>query len=972
MRKVLRSVMLAVLSIVASVSFAQDPIVFDFSNAETYGYENPESGKFTQVENASTLSSDKIVITANFESGNGLRFFCNNTDQVSLRAYIGAKFTVATKDGSYIKNIEFAGSNIATNYLTAPGYDGKTWNGGNASVEFTCVKSTVIIDKITVTLLPEGENPEPAVDLTNTLETAYTVTEANAFITEGKGLETPVYVKGRISEIKDLSLSYGNATYTITDDAAVIDVFRGLSLKGEKFTKEDEIKVGDEVVVYGKLVNFNGTYEIAQNNQIVSLNGKTEPDPEELEPVVTVGHGTEEDPYTIADAIALHAGKQTPEEKVWVKGFIGGNVNTGDGSLLVPASAEEASESNLALIDGGLCMPIQLISGNKVREALNLKKNFELIGTECAIYGNIETYCKVAGLKNTTNYQLFNAPSGDELPEGCTPGSIQDFTAEWNIGADGANNVTMSFVTPDFMINPMWEREPMTANITKIVISRSITNMAEYEEIHTIEKPAKGESITWTDTNVPFGSYDYMITVYVGETADWGSSNPVIVGQVPADIEFGMFSATISEKNDYTVILQVTLPTTNSMGEPLTMPITKVEFGELGPMSFEPEVIYTETDSEILLPGETLMYIIENATDGLHSYSVQVYTEAGSCWPANADIFVGKDQPGMVMDLTAEETTEGVLVKWEAPMEGLNGGSMGNIDDITYTVKRGTSEYDENAVVIAEDIKDLSVLDKVNFTEETKFVYIVTAKSPYGEGYPCVSNELVMGPASVPPFYENFDVVGEYGYTSPEHASWSKGDYSDWYNGWQFGQYAVVDGNDIMPYNGTGLLYAYYDAWMNHDCWEEFVSGNIDFSNATAPTMTFWLYDIAKGGSDVTLTVKTIKDGEDGPVVTDAAVIAMGNAEKDGWRQITVDLSAVAFAPKAKVCFHSESVGTNSFAVLIDAIAITATPEDETGINGIASAQDAKRSASFNLMGQRVQKNAKGIIIVDGKKILNK
>jgi len=121
-----------------------------------------------------------------------------------------------------------------------------------------------------------GGGDTPVVD--NSPEHPMTVAEANAFITAGEGLDAKYYVKGIISEIKEVSTSYGNATYFISDDGKTegqLEIFRGYSLGGEKFTSETEIKTGDEVIVYGQLVNYNGTYEFTTGSQIYSLNGKT-------------------------------------------------------------------------------------------------------------------------------------------------------------------------------------------------------------------------------------------------------------------------------------------------------------------------------------------------------------------------------------------------------------------------------------------------------------------------------------------------------------------------------------------------------------------------------------------------------------------------------------------------------------------------------------------------------------------------
>lgn len=90
--------------------------------------------------------------------------------------------------------------------------------------------------------------------------------------------DTDYYVKGKVSAIKEISPSFGNGTYSITSEGSNVsfDIYRGYYLNGEKFTSEDQLKVGDEVVVCGKFVNFKGnTPQMAQGGKIVSLNGQT-------------------------------------------------------------------------------------------------------------------------------------------------------------------------------------------------------------------------------------------------------------------------------------------------------------------------------------------------------------------------------------------------------------------------------------------------------------------------------------------------------------------------------------------------------------------------------------------------------------------------------------------------------------------------------------------------------------------------
>ncbi len=139
-------------------------------------------------------------------------------------------------------------------------------------------------DQIEAPVDPDPEDPDPKPEVPTvgegTLASPYTVADALALIANAAHDETAeVYVGGVITSITEVSAEFGNATYIISDSASAnneLTVFRGKYLKGEKFTSEDQIKVGDEVILQGKLINYKETTpELAQNNKIVSLNGVT-------------------------------------------------------------------------------------------------------------------------------------------------------------------------------------------------------------------------------------------------------------------------------------------------------------------------------------------------------------------------------------------------------------------------------------------------------------------------------------------------------------------------------------------------------------------------------------------------------------------------------------------------------------------------------------------------------------------------
>ncbi|RGW67517.1 hypothetical protein DWV60_08755 [Segatella copri] len=145
---------------------------------------------------------------------------------------------------------------------------------------FDCQKgsSNGLIQVSKIAYYKVGDAPE-IVDITNTAETAYTIAKAKELIDAGKGLSESVYVKGIVSQASEsLNDTYGSLSYYISDDGKTeneLQVYGGLSFKGEKFTSVDDIKVGDVVVVYGKLKKFKTTYELDLNNTLISLNGQT-------------------------------------------------------------------------------------------------------------------------------------------------------------------------------------------------------------------------------------------------------------------------------------------------------------------------------------------------------------------------------------------------------------------------------------------------------------------------------------------------------------------------------------------------------------------------------------------------------------------------------------------------------------------------------------------------------------------------
>lgn len=173
---------------------------------------------------------------------------------------------------------------------------------------------------------PDTPGGEPAGE--GTLEDPYNAAKALqlAKALDENGKIENVYVKGKVIAVNEFSTQYGNATYTIGDSegGVTFSIYRGKGLNGEKFTSEDQLQVGAEVVVLGTLVNFKGnTPQMTSGSQLVSYNGQGG--------TVTPGggdtpsgEGTLESPYNAAKALDL--AKALDEngkiENVYVKGKV--------------------------------------------------------------------------------------------------------------------------------------------------------------------------------------------------------------------------------------------------------------------------------------------------------------------------------------------------------------------------------------------------------------------------------------------------------------------------------------------------------------------------------------------------------------------------------------------------------------------------------------------------------------------------
>ena len=137
-------------------------------------------------------------------------------------------------------------------------------------------------DTVTVTYEDKSDtyaivvNPQTAEK--GTLENPYTAAEAKEVAlgltetTDSKDVKEtagPVYIKGTVSSFAEAFSSYGN--YSFWMDGNNFEVWRILNGVDKAKFEENDIAVGDEVIICGKIMNFKGTAENTTDAYVYSV-----------------------------------------------------------------------------------------------------------------------------------------------------------------------------------------------------------------------------------------------------------------------------------------------------------------------------------------------------------------------------------------------------------------------------------------------------------------------------------------------------------------------------------------------------------------------------------------------------------------------------------------------------------------------------------------------------------------------------
>lgn len=259
------------------------------------------------------------------------------------------------------------------------------------------------------TVVSKGESGEGE----GTLESPYNVAKALSLISSGANdPDAEVYIKGKVSQIDGLNPQYSSLTYYISDDGSTtgqLQVYGGLYLNGEGFTSEDQLKVGDEVVIRGKLTKHYDTPEVGTNSVLISINGQGG---------TVAGDGTEANPYSASQALDLIKSEQfDADAKYYVKGII---------SKVEKFDDRYSSITYYISDDGSSTNELQIYSGKSFNGEGFSSINDLKVGDEVVVLGEFKLFNGTPEVNMNSEIISLNGQTGEGGSTGGSGVTISD------------------------------------------------------------------------------------------------------------------------------------------------------------------------------------------------------------------------------------------------------------------------------------------------------------------------------------------------------------------------------------------------------------------------------------------------------------------------------------------------------------------------------------------------------------------
>ena len=231
---------------------------------------------------------------------------------------------------------------------------------------------------------------------------------------------------------------------------------------------------------------------------------------------------------------------------------------------------------------------------------------------------------------------------------------------------------------------------------------------------------------------------------------------------IPSSAENLIFDFNNSE---LTGKITFTLPTTDVEGSPLE-----------GELTYGLSVDNDTPLEGVGQPGEVVSYTVSELSEGMHMFVITVSNDAGKAIPLNVDKYIGMDAPAAPIDVVATVEGNSVVLTWNMPETGKNGGYVDK-SQLYFNIVR---HYDN--ATIGVDIQGNSFTDTFKDTSLRACRYEIIPRIGNYVGNSAFSEDITIGEYMNVPFEHNLANIGDYKLYTVFDANYDK-------DTWLFGLY---------------------------------------------------------------------------------------------------------------------------------------------------------------------------------------
>lgn len=488
-----------------------------------------------------------------------------------------------------------------------------------------------------------------------------------------------------------------------------------------------------------------------------------------------------------------------------------------------------------------------------------------------------------------------------------------------------------TITTPTECRNSDWDYFDIE-HIDKLVLYREAENWWDDGiEVNVWTEVQPGTEYVYEDRDESLkkgAEYTYYAVAYIGEKAGSNGYAYVTLGITPVTPDYPVLEPTgIGAPVTVTYTCPELLYQKDYWSDPEPMPegitydaitLTRSSNGE--------EVVVDRHDNP--QPGEQFVYVDTDAPDGTVVYRVKTSTFAGESGDATSRIFLGYDYPAAPSGLKATEQDGKVVVTWEAPQKGYNGGVL-NPETLRYSIYRKNGDYDYNPKLLADNIAECSYTDDLaDLTEETVVNYRVVpyndVEAPSGTyNYAETSSGLIVGPPAPLPFVETFNNGNKFNKSFDKRwdSNFSYYSFSDYYirngemnitvgdNTLSFS--AGVDGGSEQDENGAdGFFYVSPATYYNNTDNGFLTSGNISLADVENPIASFYYMPINNSTGRIALEIYTGQSDDEGnPIWREVGSVSCDDTELGDdeettelkWKKVSFPMGDYVGVAKAKI-----------------------------------------------------------------------